>query len=201
MSALEDFFRQIGIWNAEQGEISKWQMYQADSFDVEEFAHKKMNMDPVARDESGHETAEKILCSKCSPISDNYRFGRDTSDLEYITDALRKYKTSEPIILFRGVCDVPMEKMVEAAKELDEDGIDFYEKGYMSCSLLKEKASPYKYQFVIYVPPFNHVMYAGHCNDEEEPECRYECIIMRGSKLKLLKQEKDTYYCILESTE
>lgn len=186
---------------ADQGEISKWQMYQADSFDVEAFAHLKLNMDPVARDENGYETAEKILCSKCSPISDNYRFGRDTSDLEYITYALKKYTTSEPIILFRGVCDVPMEKMVEAAKKLGEDGIDFYEKGYMSCSLLKEKASPYKYQFVIYVPPFNHVMYAGHCNDEEEPECRYECIIMRGSKLHLVKQEKDTYYCILESTE
>ena len=121
MSALEDFFRQIGIRNAEQGEISKWQLYQADSFDVEEFAHQKLNMDPVARDDNGHDTAEKILCSKCSPISDNYRFGRDTSDLEYITDALRKYKTSEPIILFRGVCDVPMEKMVEARCHPEDD--------------------------------------------------------------------------------
>lgn len=90
--------------------------------------------------------------------------------------------------------------MVKAVQELDEDGIDFYEKVDMSCSLLMEKASPYKYQFLIYVPPFNYVMYAGHCNDEEKPECKYECIIMRVSKLKLLKQEKDTYYCIFEST-
>lgn len=200
MSALEEFFKQIGIWEAEQNDISKWQLYQADSFDVEEYAHRKLNKDPAARTDNGSLTAEKLLCSSCSSISDAYRFGRDTSHLEHITEAMKKYKTSEPVILFRGVCDIPMEKMVEAAKELNEDGIAFYEKGYMSCSLLKEKASPYKFQFIIYVPPFNHVMYAGHCNDEEEPECRYECVIMRGSKLKLLKQDKDTYYCILQST-
>lgn len=119
MSALEKFFKQIGTWNSKQSEISRWQQYQANSFEVEEFAHQKLNMDPAARDEKGHETAEKILCSKCSPISDAYRSGQDTADLEYITDAMRKYKTSEPIILFRGVCDIPMEKMVEAAKKVE----------------------------------------------------------------------------------
>lgn len=200
MSALENFFKQIGIWEAEQGDLSKWQQYQANSANVEEFAHEKLNIDPKARDEKGCLTAEKLLCSSCSSISDAYRFGRDTSHLEYITEVMKKYKTSAPIILFRGVSDVPMEAMQKAANKLDEEDVDFFEKGYMSCSLLKEEASPYKTQLIIYVPPFNHVMYAGHCNDEEEPHCRQECIIARGAKLKTLKQENNTYYCLLKST-
>ena len=199
MTATEEYFMHLNIWEKEQKYISRWKEFMANSESVEEFAHEKLNMDPVARDENGQQTAEKILCSSCSQISDDYRFNHDTSHLEFITEAMRKYKTYVPVVLFRGVCDIPMEKMIEAAKGLGEDDVDFYEKGYMSCSLLKEKASPYKDQLIIYVPPFNHVMYAGHCNDEE-PECRYECIIMRGAKLKILKQENHTYYCLLKST-
>lgn len=200
MTATEEYFMHLNIWEKEQKYISRWTEFMATSESVEVFAHEKLNKDPQPCTGDGKDTAERILCSKCSPISDDYRFNHDTSHLEFITKAMRKYKTYVPIVLFRGVSDIPMEKMVEAAKELKEDGVDFYEKGYMSCSLLKEKSSPYKDQLIIYVPPFNHVIYAGHCNDEEEPECRYECIIMRGSKLQILKQENNTYYCLLKST-
>lgn len=199
MKALQNYFRQFGIWEKEQTDISSWDPYKATPDNVEPFAHKYLNMDPAARNQDGSLTEEKKLCSCLSYISDIYRFNGDASDLEYITEAVRKYKTSAPVILYRGVSDVPMEKMIEAAKDLDDD-VDFYERGFMSCTLLKETAYDYPVQLVIYVPPYFHVMYAGHCNDEEEPECRYECIIMRGAKLKIMTQKGNTYYCLLKST-
>ena len=93
-----------------------------------------------------------------------------------------------------------MEKMIEAAKALGDEDVEFYEKGYLSCSLLKETAYDYPVQLIIFVPPHSNVMYAGKCNIEEEPECRYECIIMRGAKLKIMVQKGNTYYCLLKST-
>lgn len=203
MSALQEYFKKLEKWENEKTEIDAWKQFQASLYNVEEFAQKKLNKEPVARDENGHETPEKILCSKCDSISDQYRFGSYTDHLEFISDAMRKYKTSEPIILFRGVSGIPMEKMVESAEKLNEEGIDFYEKGYMSCSLVPERAKPYKVQLVIYIPPFSNVMYAGHCNDEGEPnnECQYECIIGTGAKLRIVQQIKDKYYCILEGTD
>ena len=114
---------------------------------------------------------------------------------------MQHYKTNAPIVLYRGVSEVPYEKMVKAAKQLGESGTDFYELGYMSCSLLQEKASPYKVQLVIYCPPFSNIIYLGHCNDHEEYECRYECIINRSARLQIVKQENNTYYCILRGTK
>ena len=200
MSMLQNIFKQLGVWEKEQADISYWNQYKATPENVELFAHKYLNMDPAARNKDGSLTSEKIICSSGSSISDRYRFNENASDLEFITDAIKKYQTSAPVILYRGVSDIPMEKMIEAAKDLDDDDVDFYEKGFMSCTLLKETAYDYPVQLVIYVPPYFHVMYAGHLNDEEEPICRYECIIMRGAKLKIMTQKGNTYYCLLKST-
>lgn len=199
MNNLEKYFLQLKLWEQTQENIETWEQFTPTIENVEEFAHKTLNLDPDTRDKSGALTYENILASSCSSISDFYRYKQSTEHLKNIEDMMQKYKTNAPIVLFRGVSDVPFEKMEQEAKELDEIDTDFYELGYMSCSLIKEKASPYKTQLIIYCPPFSNIIYCGHCNDQEEPECRYECIISRGSKLKILKQENNTFYCILKN--
>lgn len=200
MHILETYFKKIGEWEQEQKDLDNWKKHIASAETVEDFAHKILNNDPDTRDENGYLTLENILASSCVSISDTYRCGGSTDHLKKIEDMMQQYKTNAPIILYRGVSDVPYEKMIKATTKLGESGTDFYELGYMSCSLLKEKSSPYKVQLIIYCPPFSNIIYLGHCNDQEEPECRYECIINRGARLQIVKQENNTFYCILKST-
>ncbi|MGN0408897.1 MAG: ADP-ribosyltransferase [Candidatus Fimousia sp.] len=201
MRKLSKYFKRLQRYHEEQNSISNWSKYMAPTETVEEYAHKMLNADPETRDKNGHLTLENILASSCSSISDIYRYNQQPSaQLQEIDNIMLKYKTKAPIVLFRGVSDIPFEKMVESAKKLHEPDTDFYERGYMSCSLLREKTLPYQVQLVIYCPAFSSIIYLGHCNDHEESECRYECIINRNAHLKVIKQEGNTYYCILNGT-
>lgn len=177
---------------------STWPIYECTHATVEEVAHRYIN-DELTPD---HKSLEFRLASSVAEISDHYRFDHDCSHYEQYTEILKKYRTMIPLILFRGVSSIPFERMVSSAKELGNPTIDFYEKGFMSCSLLPDLASTFHgiKQFMIFVRPLTNLMYVGRLTQEYQPNCLQEVILQRGAKLELIREDENYYYCYLKET-
>ncbi len=86
--------------------------------------------------------------------------------------------------------------MIQNAKSIK--GVDFHEKGYMQCSLVKGHESNYKTKFRIFVPAGSCVIYLGNVNDEQ---FYYEVDIQNGARLKLISIDQDYINVKLISTE
>jgi len=197
---LELYFRGLSQIEEDAKDPTTWSKYSFTKDNVEEMAHKHINEEP----DDSVSSLEYRLASSSPSISDAYRFNQEyCSEFDIFEKMLRNYITTAPIILFRGASSVPYEKMIEAAKELGDPNITFYEKGFLSCSLLPECASKFTRikQFQIFCPPGNSLFYVGHLIDDEEPNgIRYECIVQRGAKLQLIYEDQNYYYCLLKST-
>lgn len=199
MRKLQLYLQQQKVYEADSRDVAKWPKYYLPNNEkiVEDTAHRIFNPE-LTKDQS----LELTLASKSPTISDSYRFDCEGShSFDMFQEMMYQYQITEPVILYRGVSEVPFRRMIESAEELNEKGVDFYEKGFMSCSLMAEKASPYPVQLIIFCMPFQHMLYVGHALDEQEATgCRYEVILQRGAKLQVILQIGDTYYCRLLGT-
>lgn len=198
-TALKNFLhKQAKIASAARN-IQSWNEYEMSIENVETLAPKFINNEfPKGK------SLEYILASKSPSISDAYRFDYSYANtFDNFVEMMKSYQNKEPIILYRGASEIPFKHMLEASKEIDDPNIFFYEKGFLSCSLIPEKASKYDgiKQLKIFVPPYHNVLYVGHALDQEEATgCRYEVIVQRGAKMELLTEDTNYYYCLLHTT-
>lgn len=197
MSKLQNFLKT----QADGMNPDTWWKYECSNASVEATASKYINEEPTKE----LQPLARILASSSPTISDAYRFDNAfISNYEIYTDMVSNYRSKAPFILYRGASSVPFECMVNAANDLQETNVDFYEKGFLSCSLLPEYATKVngRKQFKIFCMPGTNMIYLGHINDAEEPnqQCRYEVVVQRGAKLQLLREDSDYYYCLLRST-
>ena len=201
MTKLQERFLLLRQLDTDSRDPSTWWKYEFSPKTVEELAHKYIH-EELKKDSL---SLERILASSSPSISDAYRLNeQEPVEFEPYTDMLRQYQTAVPLILYRGVSSVPFDKMIESATALADPEIQYYEKGFLSCSLLPEYASKISgiKQFKLFCMPGTNVIYMGHINDEEEPnkQCRYECVVQRGAQLQLIHEDSKYYYCIIKKT-
>lgn len=197
---LKAFIRQQKIYEMDSRDITQWSKYKLpDTESIVEYTALRILNPELTKKENA---LELTLAEKSPTISDVYRFDCNGAlSFDRFSEMLSRYQNTEPVILYRGVSEIPYKKMIEAATELDDKDVDFYEKGFMSCSLLESKASPYSVQLKIFCLPFEHMLYVGHALDDQEPHgCRHEVILQRGARLKKLFQVENTFYCVLLGT-
>ena len=165
------------------------------------YAHRNIN--PTPPKHIGNTTAwsnEYCLASSGSSISDRFRHDtQEPIDLA-ISETVATYKTKIPLVLYRGVTNENYNNMVRDAKEMK--GIDLYEKGFLSTSILKGHEIAYKpvdgKRLRIYIPSGTQALYLGNVFSNEEEQRYYEVAVQRGAKLRILSID-DTYInCILK---
>lgn len=181
-----------------------WWMYECTTpKNAEEVAYKYINREP----EKIPLSLEMNLALSTPSISDYYRFRHnDSTESNYDKYAamMEHYTTTIPLILYRGVSQIPFDCMCNAAKQLEDPSVQFWEKGFLNTSLLPDCANHVKgiKQMKIFVPPLTNVFFVGHLIDDYNPnqKCFYECIVQRGAKLTVVKEDDDYYYCFIKET-
>lgn len=116
----------------------------------------------------------------------------DSCDM--ITKRISENTADVPLILYRGVGDYIYNNMKDNARGTE---FDYYEKGFMSTSLVKGHEYRYKKRLRIFVPVGSHVIYLGNVNDEQ---FNYEVVIQRGAKLKIRSIDQEYINCELLET-
>ena len=196
MKKTTQYFSRYRLSEKDAYNPTSWWMYVVSRRQAEASAHRSINSEIP----KNHDSLEWKLATSCAEISDHYRFNDPNRSIyDIYANMLANYQTFVPLILFRGASAIPYEQMVKSAQELGDPNIDLYEKGFMSCSLLPEYASSftgYK-QFVIFVRPLSNVMYVGHLADGYS-QFSYECIVQKGSQLKIVAESEQYIYCVLE---
>ena len=161
-----------------------------------DFAHTNINSEPVRMIDSYRFSLEYCLAHSGESLNEHLREDRTDKEDIAISDMVAKHSCKTDLVLYRGVCDYVYDLMIQNAAPLE--GVDFYEKGYMQCSLVKGHEINCKTKLRIFVPAGSCVIYLGNVNDEQH---YYEVDIQHGAKLKLISIDQTYINCKLLSTE
>ena len=161
-----------------------------------DFAHNNINPEPQKMINSNKFSWEYCLAHSGESLNEHLREGRSYREDSEIANMVSTHSCKTDLVLYRGVCDEVYNLMIQNAKSIK--GVDFHEKGYMQCSLVKGHESNYKTKFRIFVPAGSCVIYLGNVNDEQ---FYYEVDIQNGARLKLISIDQDYINVKLISTE
>ncbi len=161
-----------------------------------DFAHNNINPEPIKMIDAYRYSLEYCLAHSGESLNEHLR--EDRTDKEYIaiSNMVSTHSCKNDLVLYRGVCDYVYDLMIQNAAPLE--GVDFHEKGYMQCSLVKGHEIDSKIKLRIFVPAGSCVIYLGNVNDEQG---FYEVDIQHGAKLKLVSIDQNYINCKLLSTE
>lgn len=162
-----------------------------------EFAHEKINSEPIKKLDNQHYSLEYCLAHSGETLNEHFRTDRIYKKDLSIANMVATHTCKTDLVLYRGICEYVYEQMIENSKKINNKYIDFYEKGYMQCSLLQGHELNYKTKLRIYVPAGTHVIYLGNVNDEQ---CYYEVDIQHGAKLKIISIDHKYINCKLIET-
>ena len=184
---IKDLFLCIG---------SKWDKLSPNINDAIEFAHDYINKEPANKIDQHHYSMEYYLAHYGANINDRYRKDKPDKEDVQVSEMIDKNLTKRDIVLYRGVCKEVFKCMQE--KTSDMKNIDLYEKGFLSCSLVKGKEESSSIRLRIFVPAESKAIYLGSVNNEQE---YYEVVIMRGAKLQIISKDCKYFNCKLIATE
>ena len=187
------FYRIIGMLKNTGSDWDKLAQKKETAID---FAHNNINPEPIRMIDEYRYSLEYCLAHSGVSLNEHFREGRiDKQDIE-ISDMVSAHSCKTDLVLYRGVCEDVYNLMIQNASSLK--GVDFHEKGYMQCSLVKGHESNYKTKLRIFVPSGSCVIYLGNVNYEQE---YYEVDIQHGAKLKIVSIDQNYINCKLLSTE
>ena len=174
----------------------KWDSISQSKEDAIDFAHKYINPEPKHMIDDTHFSLEYCLAHHGQMYNWHFRRGIIGKDEIAISKLISENSCKVDLVLYRGVCDEVYDLMVKNAKPFK--GVDYLEKGFMHCSLVKGQEINCRKKLRIFVPAESHVIYIGNANDEQH---FFEVDIQHGAKLKLISRDKYYYNCKLISTE
>ena len=165
--------------------------------DAINFAHRNINPEPIKPLPHSPCSLEYTLASD-EELNKHLRNGRPYNEAlaKEISDMVAKNSCKTDLVLYRGINDYVNNLMIDNAEGLK--GIDYHEKGYMQCSLIKGHELDCETKLRIFVPAGSHVIYLGNVNDEQD---YYEVDIQHGAKLKIITIDKEYINCKLIETE
>ena len=174
----------------------EWDGISPSSGEAIDFAHKYINPEPKRMIDDTHFSLEYCLAHYGQMYNWHFRRGITGKDEIAISKLISENSCKVDLVLYRGVCDEVYDLMVKNAKSFE--GVDYLEKGFMHCSLVKGQELNCRKKLRIFVPAESHVIYIGNANNEQ---FFYEVDIQHGAKLKLISIDKNYYNCKLISTE
>lgn len=163
-----------------------WEQYSPKEEHAIEYAHTFINPEPE-RKSKGMYSIPYLLASSGETINERFRYNHITDIDKQIAATVALNHTKTDIVLYRGVSPLVWELMKENAKQIPH--CDLYEKGFLSCSLLKGHEIPSKIRLRIFVPARTPAIYMGNVNYEQK---YYEVVINYGAELKIISID-DTY--------
>lgn len=165
------------------------------------FAHKNINHEAIIKKDKPYISLEYCLAQSGESLNEHFRneclYEKDV-EIAYMV-ATHTCKTD--LVLYRGLCAHVYNLMIQNAKSIK--GIDFYEKGYMQCSLIKGHELNYETKLRIYVPEGSSVIYLGNLGNygnENTKQPLYEVVIQHGAKLKVISIDEKYINCQLLET-
>lgn len=164
----------------------KWGQYSPKEERAIEYAHTFINPEPE-RKSKGMYSIPYLLASSGETINERFRYDHITAIDKHIAATVALNHTKTDIVLYRGVSPLVWKLMKENAKQIPH--CDLYEKGFLSCSLLKGHEIPSKIRLRIFVPAGTPAIYMGNVNYEQK---YYEVVINYGAELKIISID-DTY--------
>ena len=184
---IKDKFLNIG---------QKWDQLAPDQAHAIEFAHTHINPEPLHTPIGTPPPPEFFLARKGDEINHYYR--QDTPKEEYkkISAMMAKHSTDIDLVLYRGICPDVYKSMKRNARK--KSNCNLFEKGYLSCSLVKGKEKRAIYHLRIFIPAGTHVTYLGNVNGEEN--VYYEVAVQHSSKLKVISKDNKYINCLLTET-
>lgn len=184
---IKDKFLNIG---------QKWDQLAPDQAHAIEFAHTHINPKPLHTPIGTPQPPEFFLARKGDEINHYYR--QDTPKEEYkkISAMMAKHSTDIDLVLYRGICPDVYKSMKRNARK--KSNCNLFEKGYLSCSLVKGKEKRAIYHLRIFIPTGTHVTYLGNVNGEEN--VYYEVAVQHSSKLKVISKDNKYINCLLTET-
>lgn len=184
---IKDKFLNIG---------QKWDQLAPDQAHAIEFAHTHINPEPLHTPIGTPQPPEFFLARKGDEINHYYR--QDTPKEEYkkISAMMAKHSTDIDLVLYRGICPDVYKSMKRNARK--KSNCNLFEKGYLSCSLVKGKEKRAIYHLRIFIPAGTHVTYLGNVNGEEN--VYYEVAVQHSSKLKVISKDNKYINCLLTET-
>lgn len=160
-----------------------------------DYAHTHINQEPQRMIDVHHFSLEYCLAHSSESVNKHYRQNRqDDIDLQ-IGDMVSQHTTDTDLVLYRGVCDYVYDLMKENAKNMPD--CDLYEKGFLTCSLVKGHEINPKTKLRISVPAGTKCVYMGNVNEEQG---FYEVDVMHCSKLKIISIDDEYINCQLLAT-
>lgn len=157
-----------------------------------QFAHSNINPEPKRFLDEAHQKYSKEY--ELAHYGDyiNWRFRKnspDKGDLEMV-DMVENHTTKTDLVLYRGVDDDVFELMQKNAKNMV--GVDLYERGFLSCTLVKGQEYDDKCKLRIFVPKGSHAVYLGNVNNELN---NYEVVIQQGTALRIRSIDQTYINC------
>ena len=187
------FYRILGIL---KNTGADWDQLAPSELTAAAFAHKYINPEPTKMIDIYHYSWEYCLAHSGESLNEHLRKDRTDKEDIAISDMVAGHSCKTDLVLYRGVCEYVYDLMIQNAASLE--GVDFYEKGYMQCSLIKGHEINCKTKLRIFVPAGSCVIYLGNVNNEQY---FYEVDIQHGAKLKLISIDQTYINCKLLSTE
>ncbi len=163
--------------------------------DAINFAHKNINPEPIRQYDNFKFSLEYCLAHSGESLNERLRNDQLYDQDIKISDMVSEHSCKTDLVLYRSINDYVYDLMIDNAEGLD--GIDYHEKGYMQCSLVKGHELKYKAKLRIFVPAGSHVIYLGNVNGEQD---FYEVDIQHGAKLKIISIDDKYINCKLLET-
>ena len=188
---MKIYYKTKGLFNHTG---SKWDLLSPSVESAIEYAHTYINMDPPRMIDEYHYSWEYFLAHSGESISTHFRTDfLDSEDIS-ISEMIATHCCKTDLVLYRGVIDHIFRQMQQNATSLP--GVDLFDKGFMSCSLVRGHELKSDHQLRIYVPAGSHVIYLGNVNDEQH---FYEVVIQHGAKLRIIDMDSIYINCRLLS--
>lgn len=169
----------------------KWENYKITKEEAHKFGEMYINKEPIAK--NGYKfTLEYELSHYGDSINENLRRNNITPKILQMTNLIANNKTKKDIVIYRGVCEAVYKQMINNTSNLNE--IDLYEKGFFYSSLVEGHEIQSSYQLRVFVPIGTNALYQGNVNNDIN---RFEVILQRDTKLKILSIDNKYINCII----
>lgn len=159
---------------------------------ADDLAHEYINKEPEKPKQGTDYSTNTYykLAASGETINGRLRNGENT-DMDII-NMVKSNHTKKSLILYRGVCDDVYEKMLLNAKDIPD--VDYVERGFLCCSLVKGHHINGDICFRIFVPKGTPAAYMGSVNSEPG---YYEVDVLCGCKLKIISIDSEFVNCEL----
>lgn len=171
----------------------KWDTLSPTENNVKAFVQKNLNREININDTDYHNA--HYLAAQGEIINKHFRMDRQDNTEINIEKMLYNYHTKNDIILYRGVYETVFNDMLKHAQEFPD--CDLYEKGFLSTSLVKGKEIEHPTRLRIFIPSGTNCIFLGKINNE----ARYEVVVQRGAKFKIISADKIYLNCTLIGTK